>query len=105
MTQHSCRLIHTKLRRREELSPKPQLRAGFADPHWLVAISICLAMGIVILPLARRHDWLGWVCVVGSLILILPFLLLIIRGSYERIHDARTANENVKHGYGEDNSG
>jgi uncharacterized membrane protein YcjF (UPF0283 family) len=68
-------------------------RAGFADPDWLVGISVCLVLGLLLLPLARRNDWIGWGCAVTSAILILPFVLLVVCGAYQRIKDLLIPSE------------
>ena len=42
---------------------------------------------MLILPFGRRADWIGWVCIVASFVLLIPFTLLIIVGVYDRIRE------------------
>ncbi len=70
-------------------------RAGFADPDWLVGISICLVLGMLILPFASRDDLIGWIRAILSPILILPFVFIIVLGVYQRIRDLLVTPETV----------
>lgn len=62
---------------------------------------------MLLLPLARREGWIGWVGAVASFLLIAPFVMLIIVGVFDRIRDAvrikpdgRKSNDDNGHGSG-----
>jgi hypothetical protein len=67
-------------------------RLGFADPDWLVSISVSLTLGLLLLPWVRRDGEINWICAVAVVILVLPFWLLVVCGIYQRLRSILRAS-------------
>ncbi|MGN6547650.1 MAG: hypothetical protein ACTHK7_21545 [Aureliella sp.] len=63
-------------------------RGGFADPDWLVCTALGLVVAGLLLPFVRREGWIGWLVWLAIGILVLPFVLLVLTSTSDRIHAA-----------------